>query len=235
MDTIENLFDEEVLVQNIKGAAYFILLYEHFEDTVIRTVKEFYSNPCVLDNVLYSDIDDDYIKVLKEKVKRQEESRFIPYPVLLQQAQEGKERYEKEILHSKSSVYSDGKKLRGSLHWLQGQRVLSEIEIVRILAIRKRRNTIVHELLAILCDGLTEDDAQMIADILDFNVKINRWRFEVIEMPVQGIDLPEGASIEDVLGGDDTVLMGIFRILFLNEGEKFREVMEAVRKNETPI
>lgn len=38
MSEIENLFDEEYLVPNVKGAAFFILLYEHFEDVVISTV-----------------------------------------------------------------------------------------------------------------------------------------------------------------------------------------------------
>ena len=52
MSEIENLFDEEYLVPNVKGAAFFILLYEHFEDVVISTVKEFYSSPCSLDREL---------------------------------------------------------------------------------------------------------------------------------------------------------------------------------------
>lgn len=32
MSEINNLFQEETLLSNIKVAAYFILLYEHFED-----------------------------------------------------------------------------------------------------------------------------------------------------------------------------------------------------------
>ena len=39
MSGIDNLFQEETLLSNIKIAAYFILLYEHFEDVVISTVK----------------------------------------------------------------------------------------------------------------------------------------------------------------------------------------------------
>ena len=68
MSEIENLFDEEYLVPNVKGAAFFILLYEHFEGVVISTVKEFYSSPCSLDGILYSSIDDEYIKALKDKI-----------------------------------------------------------------------------------------------------------------------------------------------------------------------
>lgn len=53
MSGIDNLFQEETLLSNIKIAAYFILLYEHFEDVVISTVKEFYAHDCVLNGQLF--------------------------------------------------------------------------------------------------------------------------------------------------------------------------------------
>ena len=59
---IENYFQEDNLLSNMKIAAYFILLYEHFEDMVIDTVREFYTSPCILDGKLFSDIDDAYIQ-----------------------------------------------------------------------------------------------------------------------------------------------------------------------------
>lgn len=68
MSVVENLFDEELLVPNLKGIAFFILLYEHFEDTVIYTVKEFYSTPCVFEGKLLLSIDDEYISLLKKKL-----------------------------------------------------------------------------------------------------------------------------------------------------------------------
>ena len=60
MSGIDNLFQEETLLSNIKIAAYFILLYEHFEDVVISTVKEFYAHDCVLNGQLFLSIDDAY-------------------------------------------------------------------------------------------------------------------------------------------------------------------------------
>lgn len=53
---IENYFREEELVPNVKVVAYFILLYEHFEDMVIETVREFYSTPCMLDGKPFSNM-----------------------------------------------------------------------------------------------------------------------------------------------------------------------------------
>lgn len=226
MSEIENLFDEEYLVPNVKGAAFFILLYEHFEDVVISTVKEFYSSPCSLDGILYSSIDDEYIKALKDKIAKHEEDEFFPYKHQLKRAEEEREVYRSEIIRSKKNAdTSDGKRFRGSLNWLQENNVFSKEEVERILQIRKRRNSIVHELIAELSKGLSDDDGKMIVELLEFNKRINSWRFMQIEVPILGYEFPEGATPEDVMGGDDTVLMGIFRILFLNEGKQFEEAL----------
>lgn len=69
MSGIDNLFQEETLLSNIKIAAYFILLYEHFEDVVISTVKEFYAHDCVLNGQLFLSIDDAYIQCLEKNRK----------------------------------------------------------------------------------------------------------------------------------------------------------------------
>lgn len=235
MSEVENLFDEEILKSNVSGAAYFILLYEHFEDTVITTVKEFYSNICAIDGKLYSDIDDEYIRVLKERVANHEDNPEIPYERLLNKAERDKETYDKDIIAPYKGKNIDGKRFRGSLNWLTRHDVFSDDDISRILIIRKHRNDIVHELLHILCEGLTAEDAKMISELLAFNNRINKWRFREIDMPAQGIKLPDGADIDDVMGGDDAVLTGIFRILFCNEGEQFKKALESVKNNETPI
>ena len=49
----------------------------------------------------------------------------------------------------------------------------------------------------------------MIADLLAINHKINIWHFREIDMPALGIELPEGATSDDVVGGDDAILSGL--------------------------
>ncbi len=227
MSETENLFNEDILRPNVNAAAYFILLYERFEDTVISTVKERYSNFCMLDGKPYSNIDDGYIKALKEKISTHDTDFVAPYERLLRNAIKGKETYVNEVIDPvRGKKNDDGKRFRGSLNWLKENGVFSDDEIEQILKIRTRRNDVVHELLRVLSEGLAEDDAKMIADLLEFNLRVNNWRFQQIEMPVMGIELPESTSPEDVLGGDDVALMGIFRILFCNEGKEFKDVLE---------
>ena len=47
-----------------------------------------------------------------------------------------------------------------------------------------------------------------------------------IDMPIMEIKLPKEVKPDDVMGGDDTVLESMFRILFCGEGPQFKEALE---------
>lgn len=230
---IENYFQEDNLLSNMKIAAYFILLYEHFEDMVIDTVRKFYTSPCILDGKLFSDIDDAYINLLKEKVEKGEEVGSIPAAFVLAEAEQARAVYQKEVLGEKKE--NNARKFRGSLNWLQKHEGITEAENAKILKIRDRRNEITHGLLQKIGEGMTDEDVQMIGELLSLNQRIGAWRFQQIDMPIMEIELPDGADADDVMGNDDVLLTGIFRILFCGEGEQFKEVFDKELKNETPI
>ena len=230
---IENYLQEDNLLSNMKIAAYFILLYEHFEDLVIDTVREFYTSPCILDGKLFSDIDDAYINLLKEKVEKGEEVGSIPAAFVLAEAEQARAVYQKEVLGEKKE--NNARKFRGSLNWLQKHEGITEAENAKILKIRDRRNEITHGLLQKIGEGMTDEDVQMIGELLSLNQRIGAWRFQQIDMPIMEIELPDGADADDVMGNDDVLLTGIFRILFCGEGEQFKEVFDKELKNETPI
>ena len=223
MSGIDNLFQEETLLSNIKIAAYFILLYEHFEDVVISTVKEFYAHDCVLNGQLFLSIDDAYIQCLETRIENGEKP-CTHLKHSLESAKRERKIYKKEILGSKKN--EDAKALRGSLKWLQEHYVISEEENELIFSIRKRRNTLVHELLKEIGNGLDEQDIQMIVKLLKLQQRINAWRVKQIDMPIMEIKLPKEVKPDDVMGGDDAVLESMFRILFCGEGPQFKEALE---------
>lgn len=225
---IENMFIEENLVLNTKVAAFFILLYEHFEDVVVNTVRDFFSDSCIMDGVMYCDIDDEYIKLLKRKVESGEsDDGFIPYKILLNDAIQRRNQYISEVFSASQTEegIKEGKKIKGSLKWLQNHNAISRDECEYILKIRRRRNEIVHELFKCINAGFSEEDSKMMVALLNYNRKINNWRFRQYEMPIMGYDLPDGASADDATGMDDTMLMSIMRILFLDEGDSFKDAL----------
>lgn len=86
--------------------------------------------------------------------------------------------------------------------WLEHY-VISEEENELIFSIRKRRNTLVHELLKEIGNGLDEQDIQMIVKLLKLQQRINAWRVKQIDMPIMEIKLPKEVKPDDVMGGDD--------------------------------
>lgn len=233
MAGFENYLNEDILRPNMNDTAFFILLYEWLEDKVISVVKDCYSGFCVLDGKEYCNIDDAYIQALQKKIDKGETGDIVPYTVSLNRAKRAKAKYEEEVTQLIKD--KDAKTLRGSLLWLQKHEIITSGDKARILKIRKRRNVIVHELLRILGDGLDENDATMIAEMIVLIRKINQWRFMEIEAPTSGYILPEGTSAEDVQGGDDIVLTGMLHILYLGEGEQYKKILERVKNNETPV
>ncbi len=231
---IENLFIEENLVLNTKIASFFILLYEHFEDVVVNTVRDFFSDTRIMDGVMYCDIDDEYIKLLKRKVENGESSDgFVPYSILLSEANKRRDIYMSEVISTSYTEegVKEGKKIKGSLKWLQQHNAISSEEREYILKIRRRRNEIVHELFKCIDTGFNEEDAKMMVALLNYNRKINNWRFQQYEMPIMGYNLPDGASADDAIGMDDMTLMSIMRILFLDEGDSFKDALNELGIN----
>ena len=233
MSDFENYLNEDILLPNVNGAAYFILLYEWFEDRVISTVKDIYSVPCMLDGKEYRDIDDKYIKALKKKIDNGIDNGVIPYSHLLREAERKRTQYQQEVIDPIKG--KDAQVLRGSLLWLQGQEAITDEDSTRISQIRSRRNVIVHELLSILGEGLSEEDAKMISELLELNQKINRWYFLYVDAPIMGYNVPDDTSELNIFGGDDVILQGMFRILFMNEGEQYKKILEQAKDDKTPV
>ena len=228
---VDNFFDEDILIPNIKGAAYFILLYEHLEDIIIETVREFYDLPSVIDGNLYSVLDDEFIDVLQEKIKKGETNPYISYETMLKDALAAQKKYKNAISIGKNG--NDGKRLRGSLNWLKERNVFTQTEIEDFLSIRQRRNTIVHEFFESIGSGLTVNDAQMIHNLLDYHAHISNWYFRNHDMELIDYQFSDDVDLTQVVSMNDAILSSIYRILFLNEGEQFKQVLFQAKSKQT--
>lgn len=192
-----NLYDEDILRVNINASAYFILLFETFNDMINSCVDFFYEEESIEDGKLV-------IKMSKK--------------------------YKKEVCQERV-VNAIGKTIKNrfilNLDWLVSRDVISEAELKRVLEIRKRRNEIVHELFHVLSNGLDEKDAYMICDLMSIYLKIDNWFFQ-IDMGIMGND----SLSEEVLSGGHSMgavhLMSIFKIVFCNEGEVFKQAIKDV-------
>ena len=195
-----NIYDEDNLRINIDGAAYYILLFEAFKDMVDSCVKFFYQTEEIVDGKLICRISKEYRIDVSSKKYKKANGKF-----------------------SRDEFYSQ-------LIWLKDRGVIKEGDIHRLLEIRKRRNSIVHELLKVLADGLDTRDAELLGDLMKLYMKIDNWFFK-IDMQILGKRFSDEYDIDNAQSLTAMHLMSIFRIVFNGEGKGFKEAMQDIIVN----
>lgn len=145
IEKIKNLFNEERLEDNIKMAAYIVLIFESFKEMVVSQVRS-----------VYEQYDDGFEN---EKIKISDQYK----------TEVSGKKYVKKNGQKQTDVF------RSSLLWLIQFNLITEEDVQRLLKIRERRNEIVHELFNTLYNGLTERDGEDAAFLLKNYLKIDNW------------------------------------------------------------
>lgn len=195
MEQIKNVFDEDSLRDNLTFAAYFILLYEHFEDKVTEIVRDPSSALRIKNGELQEQLEQEYLDDIQNRQFGTDE----PY----------------------NDVF------RASLIWLQEKKVISANEKKLLITIRSRRNTIVHELFELVYNGVQQRDREYLDNLLKLYLRIDNWAFQEYECPSLASELDPGADIEHAQSGSASMVLSIFRILFLNEGQEFKDALRS--------
>lgn len=195
-----NIYDEDNLRTNIDGAAYYILLFEAFKDMVSSCVKFFYQTEELMDGTLICRISEKYKIDVSSKKYKKANGKF-----------------------SRDEFYSQ-------LIWLKDREVINEEDINRLFEIRKRRNSIVHELLEVLADGLDKRDAELLGDLMRLYMKIDNWFFK-IDMQILEKTFSNEYDIDNAQSLTAMHLMCIFRIVFNGKGKAFKEAMQEIIVN----
>ena len=119
-----------------------------------------------------------------------------------------------------------------SLKWFMDAEALTQEDYDIYQKIRKRRNDITHELLKNLNIGFGEEDAQLFADMLRIYNKLDKWCINEIEIPTSADDIPEDYDRDGVCGGQALMLSIINEIVFGNEGDKYKELLNKLMKSD---
>lgn len=119
-----------------------------------------------------------------------------------------------------------------SLKWFMDAEALTQEDYDIYQKIRKRRNDITHELLKNLNIGFGEEDAQLFSDMLRIYNKLDKWWINEIEIPTSADDIPEDYDRDGVCGGQVLMLSIINEIVFGNEGDKYKELLNKLMKSD---
>ncbi len=118
-----------------------------------------------------------------------------------------------------------------SLKWFMDAEAITQEDYDRYQIIRKKRNDITHKLLKNLNEGFGEEVVQLFGDMMRIYNKLDKWWINEIEIPTSADDIPEDYDRNGVCGRQALILSIINEIIFGNEGDKYKELLNEFMKN----
>ena len=134
------------------------------------------------------------------------------------------EEYKKEVRSLEKNIEN------ASLRWFMNTDAITEEDYNLYQELRERRNDITHELLKNLNNGFNETDAKLYVKLLELYQKIDKWWINEIEIPISGEVLPDEYDSEQVLGGQAMILSIINDIIFDNNKERYKNLLDELKK-----
>lgn len=134
------------------------------------------------------------------------------------------EEYKKEVRSLEKNIEN------ASLRWFMNTDAITEEDYNLYQELRERRNDITHELLKNLNNGFNETDAKLYVKLLELYQKIDKWWINEIEIPISGEVLPDEYDSEQVLGGQAMILSIIDDIIFDNNKERYKNLLDELKK-----
>lgn len=134
------------------------------------------------------------------------------------------EEYKKEVRSLEKNIEN------ASLRWFMNTNAITEEDYNLYQELRERRNDITHELLKNLNNGFNETDAKLYVKLLELYQKIDKWWINEIEIPISGEVLPDEYDSEQVLGGQAMILSIINDIIFDNNKERYKNLLDELKK-----
>lgn len=140
--------------------------------------------------------------------------------------------YKKEI----ENRLVDGKivkdRLRNTMLWFKDAEAINDDDYNLFRMLRDKRNSYAHEMTKHVWDGLPEDDAKGIIDLLNLYIKLDRWWINEIEIPISG-EFEPGSYDEE---GVESVALLTFKMmintLYGGKSEEYLEMIQQLREQQ---
>lgn len=134
------------------------------------------------------------------------------------------EEYKKEVRALEKNIEN------ASLRWFIDADAITQEGYNLYQELRERRNDITHELLKNLNNGFGEADAKLYIRLLELYRKIDKWWINEIEIPISGEVMPDEYDPEQVSGGQTMILSIINDIIFDNNKERYKTLLDELKK-----
>lgn len=138
------------------------------------------------------------------------------------------ETYKNEI----EKRFVDGKivkdRLRNTVLWFKDANAISDDDYELFRKLRDKRNSYAHKMAQHVWDGLPEQDAKGLLDLLDLYIKLDKWWINEIEIPISG-EFEPGSYDENSV---ESLALITFKIMISTLfGGKSDEYLEMIQKS----
>ena len=125
----------------------------------------------------------------------------------------------------------DGKtvkdRLRNTVLWFKDAGAITDDDYELFRKLRDKRNSYAHKMAQHVWDGLPEQDAKGLLDLLDLYIKLDKWWINEIEIPISG-EFEPGSYDEDSV---ESLALITFKIMISTLfGGKSDEYLEMIQK-----
>ena len=125
------------------------------------------------------------------------------------------------------------KPFEASLRWFANHKVITESDVNKVLSIELRRHSFVHELYNVIHNGISDEDTQLLADLVSIYKKIDSWWIYNVEIDWDEIKDPDNVKQDECISGSLMMIDVMINILLKGEGESYRECLAQIKKTVT--
>ena len=125
------------------------------------------------------------------------------------------------------------KPFEASLRWFANHKVITESDVNKVLSIELRRHSFVHELYNVVHNGISDEDTQLLADLVSIYKKIDSWWIYNVEIDWDEIKDPDNVKQDECISSSLVMIDVMINILLKGEGETYRECLAQIKKTVT--
>ena len=125
------------------------------------------------------------------------------------------------------------KPFEASLRWFANHKVITESDVNKVLSIELRRHSFVHELYNVVHNGISDEDTQLLADLVSIYKKIDSWWIYNVEIDWDEIKDPNNVKQDECISGSLMMIDVMINILLKGEGESYRECLAQIKETVT--
>lgn len=122
--------------------------------------------------------------------------------------------------------------LKSTMLWFVENGALSQDDYNLFLILKQLRNSFAHEMTEYLWNGLFEEHAKALGNLLSLYRKIEKWWINEVEIPIAGNDVPDGYDSDGVTSGILLTFDMMINTLYYGKSDEYLQMIRDLRNTE---